>query len=242
MTEVNTFSAAVDDTVLRSGRPDRKADITAFVRTTIRELRVLSLFAKDFTEDQLTAAADPHIWTLPQEFRQMWTVNYPELVDPQGKVIYPRASMPGRGTRNKEHYYYQSGDSMIFAGVGASAADNRLINVAYHSYGRKLPYYDISVTGVVRPATFSMETNSWSYGTVDSIDYSSTVLLNTTAQELVSNWVLFDWYDVVVEGAMAKVLKVTGDDRAVSSFALFSSFKKDMLRGESSYAVGGEIG
>ena len=58
MTELNTFSAAVDDVVVRSGRVDRKADIIAFVRETIRELHALRVCKNDLTEDTLTADAD----------------------------------------------------------------------------------------------------------------------------------------------------------------------------------------
>ncbi len=246
MTEINTFSAAVDDAVIRSGRPDRKADIVAFVRASIREVRVLALFQKDFVEDQLLATSDPFIWVLPQGFRTMWTVSYPALVDQQGYPIYPRAKLPSRGLRGVEHYYYQSGDSMVFAGVAASANLSPTltapINIAYFEYGKKLPYYDLLTTGVVRPAVFTLETDAWTYNVVDGIDYDSTPELQQTARELVSNWPLFDWYDTVVEGTLAKILKVVGDTRAVSSFALFSSFKKDVQKGEAMFAVGGEVG
>ncbi len=242
MTEINTFSAAVDDTVLRSGRRDRKADIVAFVRASVREVRVLALFQKDFVEDQLAATSDPFVWQTPQGFRSMWTVNYPALVDAQGRPIYPRAKKPSRALRGVEHFYYQSGDSFVFAGVANGAVGTFPINVAYYEYGRKQAYYDLFVDGVIRPATFSLETDSWTYNIVDGIDYDSTPELQETARLLVSNWALFDWYDAVVEGSLAKILKVVGDTRAVSSFALFSSFKKDVLKGESQSAVGGEIG
>ncbi|HFD32036.1 MAG TPA: hypothetical protein ENJ28_04910 [Gammaproteobacteria bacterium] len=219
MTEINTYSAAVDDVVARSGRPDRKSDIIAFVRVTIRELQTLAYFKRDLTEDTLTADQANYVWTYPQEFRILRTVRYPYF-DAQGKQIYPPELKPGKQQKDFTHYYYASGNYYVFAGT--ALAD--LIDVAYYSTAKKLPYYDLAA----RPATFSLETDSWSYLS------NGTSAEQLAAQALVSNWVLFNYYDTVVEGAMAKILKTVGDKRAVSSFALYSSYKKTLISTEPS--------
>jgi hypothetical protein len=238
MTEINTFSAAVDDTIARAGRPDRKADVISFVRTSIRELQVQHFFQRDFVEDQINATADPFVWDVPDgTFRRMWTVRYPNQLDSRAQAIYPRPVRPSRAHRGKDYFYYRSGDSYVFKGHGASATLPQPIDIAYHAYLIKLQYYDLTVTGTERPAIFVLEDNAWTYASA----YSTTDALKAQARDLVTNWLLFDWYDAVVEGAMAKLLKVTGDERAVSSFALFSSFKKDLLLGETRSVQGGEI-
>ena len=219
MTEINTASAAVDEVIARSGRPDRKADIIAFIRTSIRECQVLAFFRNDMTEDTLTADAGPFIWTYPQEFRILRTVEYP-INNLQGKARYPREILPGKLQREEVYYYY--GGPGYYAFAGLSVGD--LINVAYYSYLRKLPYYEIAA----RPATFSLEDNAWTYLT------ATTDADKLIAREAVSNWLLFNYYDTIVEGGLAKILKVVGDARAVSSFALYKSYQKDLKAAEPS--------
>jgi len=219
MTEINTFSAAVDDAVARSGRPDRIADIISFVRVTIRELQVLRFFRNDLTEDTLTADVANYIWNYPQEFRVLRTVRYPRF-DAQGRYIYPPELLPGKKQKDYTDYYYGGPGYYVFAGT--SLADS--IAVAYYSYVKKLAYY----AEAARPATFSLEDDAWSYlsnGTSDE---------QTAAQIKVSNWLLFNYYDTVVEGAMAKLLKTVGDPRAVSSFALYKSYQQSLIAGEPS--------
>jgi len=219
MTEINTYSAAVDDVVSRSGRPDRKADIIAFVRVTMRELQVLRFFRNDLTEDTLTADAANYVWTYPQEFRTLRTVRYPRF-DAQGKYIYPPELLPGKKQKDYTDYYYGGPGYYVFAGT--SLADS--IDVAYYSYTKKLAYYDLAA----RPATFSLEDDAWSYLT------NGTDAENIAAQVKVSNWLLFNYYDTIVEGAMAKILKTVGDQRAVSSFALYKSYQQSLIAGEPS--------
>ena len=66
----------------------------------------------------------------------------------------------------------------------------------------------------------------------DYIDTLGTTLLDEAARALVTNWLIFDWFDLVLEGTLAKIFKINADQRAVSTFALFKSFEKDLLKGE----------
>jgi hypothetical protein len=69
---------------------------------------------------------------------------------------------------------------------------------------------------------------------------ATTEAAQLAARLTVSNWLLFNWFEMIVEGALAKLYKTTQDDRAVSSFALFSSFKTTFKQGEQQAAVGGD--
>lgn len=218
-TEINTFSAAVDDVILRSGRSDRQADIISFVRVTIRELQSLRFFRNDLTEDILIATSDNYVWEYPQEFRVMRTVRYPHF-DPRGQRIYPPEILPGQKQKDYTYFYYGGPGYYTFAGT--SNLDE--IDVAYYSYLRKLAYYEAAT----RPARFYLETNDWEYLS------AGTDAENEAAREKVTNWLLFNYYDYVVEGAMAKILKVVGDDRAPSSFALYKSYQMSLQDGEPS--------
>ena len=132
-TEVNTFSAAVEDVIRRSGRPDRRADIISYVRQTLRECQTLAIFARDMTEDTITATASPHIWTRPQEFRIMRTVRY-NIFNARGEFIYPDLVRPSKKQRELTYFYYAGVDYWVFAGVDSGI----LIDLAYHSYFKKI--------------------------------------------------------------------------------------------------------
>lgn len=219
MTEINTFSAAVDDVIIRSGRPDRRADIVAFVRTTIRECHVRSYFRNDLTEDSIVAPQDGYVWEYPQEFRMLRTVRYP-LVNRRGESIYPPEVLPGKNQRDKTYFYYGGPGYYVFAGI--SALDK--IDIAYYSVSKKIAYYEKAA----RPAVFSVEDDAWTYLT------ATTPEEKIIAEAKVSNWLLFNYYDLIVEGCMAKTLKVVGDPRAGASYALYKSYQKDLIYAEPS--------
>ena len=202
MTEINTFSAAIDQVVTVTGRIDRKPSIISYLRSTVREIQSLDKFSKDLTEDQLTATADPYIWNYPDNFRRVIHVEYPSLVDAHGKKIVPDYVPPGKkqAKLSTPYYYYDGPGYYVFAGMGGNnPGDNPLINLAYLSYLLPIAYFqDIAI----RPATYSLETNTWSYLT------AVTDTEKEAARALVTNWVLFNWFDMCVEGALAKLWKM----------------------------------
>lgn len=219
MTEINTFSSAVDDVIIRAGRPDRRADIIAFVRTSIRECQVRRFFRNDMVEDQLTADAEVFIWSYPQEFRMIRTVRYP-YTNERGEQLYPKEILPGKKQREHTYFYYGGPGYYAFAGLASGA----VIDIAYYKNSKKLPYY----ASADRPAYFDLESNDWIYKT------AATDADKLIAREAVSNWLLFNYYDTIVEGALAKILKVVGDQRSGSSFALYKSLQTDLIANEPS--------
>lgn len=222
--EINTFSAAVDRVVARSGRLDRRNDILSYVRLTLREIQTLTAFMKDLVEDQLTATSDPYVWETPVVFRKLLFAEYPNIVDQRRRIVAPRAlQQPGRATQEYDYFMYPSGDSIVFAGMGSGG----LINVAYLSYVPQLAYF----AEAARPATYDVETLSWSYLS------ATTDEAKTTARGLVTNWILFNWFDVVVEGALAKLYKTAEDPRSSATFALYKQLQNNILAGEGQMIV-----
>lgn len=219
MTEINTFASAVDDVIQRSGRPDRKLDIIAFIRTTIRECQIKRFFRNDMIEDSLIADADGFVWNYPINFRTLRTVKYP-TVNRRCQAIYPDEILPGKLQREAVEYYYGGPGYYVFAGVST----NDRIDVAYYTTSKKLAYYDKNL----RPAIYNLETEVWTYLT------ASTIEEQLLAREKVSNWLLFTYYDLIVEGGMAKVLKVVGDPRSGAAYALYKSYQNDLMATEPS--------
>lgn len=233
-TLINTFTAAVDTAIERSGRPDRLQDCVSWARSTMRECQVRSNFELDLIEDVIPANLDPFIWTKPSILRQVRTVQYPGLFDPQGHEIYPPMILPGRKQRGEVYFWYPSGDSFIFVGHSGSASAATSINIAYMAFFTALKHYTSSET---QPATFSIEDDAWSYDTT----LYTTDDEKETARALVTNWMLSGWFDMIIEGTLAKLYKTTGDDRSVPTFALYKSLQKDLERGAGRLTMGHNI-
>ena len=233
MAETNTFSSAVDDCIARSGRPDRRADIVSYLRTTMRETQVKGFFGKDLVEDTIASvSADPHIWARPAQFRQMITVKYPGLFDPQGKQVFAKFIEPGKLQLRHDEYYYNSGTSWVFTGMfggGGTISGSTTIDIAYYSYFAPLHYF----VAAERPAVFDDATLLWTYLT------AVTAAEQEAAQAKVTNWLLSGWYDLVLEGTLAKVYKTANDLRSSTTFALYKQLQESLLMGESRMSMGG---
>ena len=227
-TEIGTFSAAVDECIARSGRADKKNDIISYLRQSVLECQVLKLFRQDYVEDQLTATSDPYVWTAPVNLRALDIVSYPNILDPQNNPVYPVYMEPGKGQRRLDYFFYRSGDSYVFTGHDRIGIGSQPINIAYYTFMDRLQYFDAGS----RPARFYVETLSWEYLT------AVTPTEKAAAQAQVTNWLIFTWYEAIIEGALAKIFKLVGDGRAVSSFALFSSFKNDLKAGSGLASTG----
>ena len=220
--EHGTFSKLIDEAVLRAGRGEAaRLQLVSYARSAIREAQTESLFDRDRTETQVLATADPHIWTRPKCFRIMETVAYPLV------PTFPHFQKPGRAQgRDTDYFYYAAADYFVFKQLEVTDP----INLAYFSYFQPLVYF----VAAERPARYFADLAQWKYldGNGNFVDTLGTVVLDDAAQALVTNWLVFDWYDLVLEGTLAKVFKMNADQRAVSSFALFKSFIKDLLQGE----------
>lgn len=219
-TEIGTFSSLIDDTVKLAGRGiAARSQLASYARSSMREPQVDNLFEKDLTEDSLTTNADPFIWERPAAFRVFRTVQYTT-------EIYPKYILPGRRQRDVDNFYYAASTYFTFKGLEVGAT----FNIAYYSFFPKLVYFAADV----RPARYFADLGEWRYldGNGDYVSTLGSDDLDEAARELVSNWILFDWYDLVMEGVLAKQFKVNGDPRAPSHFALFKSFIKDLLQAE----------
>lgn len=157
------FSELVDSVILRSGRADKKSDIIDYANATLRECQAKGLFFKDLIEDKVSLTdLDPLIWQPPQGFRQLRTVQYPDL-------SYPPMKQPGRvqhtdypptspAWNTLTAYYYLASNYVVFTHCGTilntdTQWNNNYIGVAYYVWRPRLKYY----TAGHRPAVFSDE-------------------------------------------------------------------------------------
>jgi hypothetical protein len=225
MAETSTFSALVDDVIARSQRRDRILDVVGYARSTIRECQVLAFFYQDMLEENLTADAVPFIWSRPVNFRSMLAIQNPDLGNRGEKLWLPERA-PGQQVLGETRYVYLSGDAYVIAG----ATIGETFPIAYFNYGRRFKYYSVAD----RPAIFDDELETWAY----HANYIMTTELQQAGRDLVSNWLLFRWFQTMVEGTLAKIFKAVGDERSRTAFALYKSQQSDILHGERVVYIG----
>lgn len=215
-----TFSELVDELVLTTGRSDKLTNVVSYINQALRDSQSLAYFFKDLTEDSLVMdGSDPYLWDpLPPLFRLIKAINYP--------TYGPVSNLPpGRIQSDQDAYYYFA--SMYGVIKGASQEDT--VSVAYYSYFKRLSYYAQGS----RPAYYDNEIQQWSYlqNGVYVLDLG-TPALNAAAQALVTNWMLFTWFDLVRDGAMAKLYYVLDDPRGPKHLGLYKSSQSSLLKGE----------
>ncbi len=225
-TELGTFSALIDQAVSLAGRGKvARQQLTSYARSSMREAQADNLFERDLIEDQLIVTAAPFIWPRVAELRFFRTVRYPGN-------IYPPYITPGKRQFDLIKFYYAASTYFVFNGVEV----DDLLDIAYYSYFPKLVYFEAAN----RPARYFADLGKWQYLDLDNnfVDTLGSIVLDEAAEALVTNWIIFDWFDLVLEGILAKQFKVIGDPRAPSHFALFKSMLKDLLQGEVVASVG----
>ncbi len=223
--ELGTFSALLDEAVKLAGRGNAaRRQLASYARASMREPQVDNLFDKDLEEVTLTFNADPFVWERPANFRLFRTVKYTE-------ETYPKFIQPGRLQFDELNFYYAASTYFVFKGL--AVGDD--FNAAYYKYFPKLVYFAADA----RPARYFADLGKWQYldGNGDFVDTLGSDVLDEAARALVTNWLLFDWADLVLEGILAKQFKVQGDKRAPSAFALFKSFINDLLQAEPTQSI-----
>ncbi len=223
------FSELVDEVAVLSGKPNRKADVARYVNATIRECVVRQEWHRSLVEDQFVVSVVPATLDRPSQLRHLRTVNY-------NGDIYPKFIEPGRKQNESDYFYYASTTYYVFAGV--TVGDT--INYAYYTNLKHLSYYDAS-TGSERPAVFDELTDTWTYWDSATSTFISTLgstTLDDAAEALVTNWLITDWKELIIEGSLAKLFKITKDDRAGITFALYKSMQIDLEKGEQFASTG----
>ena len=226
-----SFSALVDRIVLETGRQQALLSVIGYVNLTVRECQTLGLFARDLLEEQVTATANPHIYTRPVNFRSLRAVRYDTL------NYYPKMKRPGKTVADASAYFYAADNYYAFHGV----MEGEVISLANYYWAKPLRYFGrlgTTTSGYQggpytnRPAYYDTDTDTWMYLNVGETAYTDD-LGDDDEEELrqrnAMNWLIQDWWDMIAEGTKAKVFKGYKDDRAAAAYAAYSN-DQDMFR------------
>jgi len=211
------FSEAVDQLATRGGFHTRERElIIASVNAAIRSLDSDNIYLKSTVEDSLTitdTAAVFYTWQKPPLFKRLLAVKYVGL----NKFIGQR--QPGKEQQDETYYWYEQAENVIFNGTGGNTA----ISVFYAERPKRFKYY----AEESRPAVYDEETYLWTYP-----QGAGTAEEQEAARNLVSHWLLKDWWDAVLETALSIIWKDKQHESARSTFALANRFRNDIKHDE----------
>lgn len=228
---MTTFSQIVDEITASTGRVNKRTDIEAFTNQVIREVNADErgrpyIFPRNLIESTITATVETgQKWVPPVGFQIMQTARYTGITNNNGQPIYPKFQMPGRRLNQHRYYYYRSGTSFIFSNYGGIGA---LIDLAYYVLPARLGYFAVGS----RPAEFNAATQEFTYFDLSGQAGGTNWTLaenQETARNLVTNWVLQEWSDVVRWGVRASLYPVVGDARSTQHFAKFNILRNQLI-------------
>ena len=219
MSETGTFSAAVDAVITKSGRLYRVTDIVSAVRRAILDCQTIEFFENDFEEERLTGNVDPYIWRFPRHFRSLKTARYTGIRTDRGHLVYAKKILPSARLEREDYYWYQSGNAVVFHGHGPG----NHIDVGYYRMLPPLVYYKEEN---IRPAIWDDETMEWRYtGGMPETDEE-----RLAKQDLVTNWLLFNFFEIIVDGALNYIFNIIEDPRARQSYAIYQAGRQMIQR------------
>lgn len=224
-----TFSQLVDEMVSETKRPDLVSEIARYVNQTIRELHFdpqrggALFYDENFREERLVSASDSSFtWEIanPTTFQKMLAVGYPGQFSRHGEPVWAVETTPGRHLNNLTNFYYRSGNTFVFSGFGGVGGT---IQLGWYEFPSSLKYK----AEAARPAQYDIE-SGWTYHA-----NVNTPELQAAARELVTNWMILRWADIVAEGVRAKLYKRLSDtERARTSYSLYQSLRQGLWTSE----------
>ena len=174
--------------------------------------------------DQRKPHSEAYVWQYPRELRRVAAVRF-------DRKCFSQFIVPSRAINKLCHYHYISGDNYVFVGW------KHVIDIYWYAHPRYLRYY----TPDERPAVFDRTRESFAYLTVGK-SYMPT-LGNEHAErgmeELVYDWMLAGWQELVIEMALAMLYAQLKDDRANDHMALAEKLKARMIIAEHGSAKDG---
>lgn len=229
---MTTFSQLVDEMVAEHKRPDLKAEVTAFLNQTIREMHSDPAsngpvyFDQNRVEFSLTATPlddnGNFQWAIPDTNRLQIIESvyfsgpgkYAQLVSPSN------ARLESDSDVGRLWSYYRSGEYLVFSGFGG---DSMPILVSAHYYPRSLRF-------ILKPAdrwAIYNDDDSWTFR-------QGTGKTEEELLDLSTNWIIRKWPETLKEGIRAKVFKRLGDEiRQRTSYSSYQSTRSDMQVQES---------
>jgi hypothetical protein len=253
------FSETVDAVVSRSGRTNKLLEIVDFVNITIRQIHVFKQWYPDvkvitWRPTNVTRSSQNHLHlhqqhsSVIEKYKQGqflydresgtkhgfhgiindFRVKKPRLINKINSVVYddhcvPSQMQPGSMANKLKHYYYLLGDEIHFYG------HMNKIEMWYSTWSPHFGYYPAGS----RPAIYSRPSDTWVYLQATPHVYSDEPLSNNfrdLERQKVASWLLKEWQEVVIAGAMMQLYESTDDARKKEAAENFARLLESMAR------------
>lgn len=176
----------------------------------------------DFGYDVVSARRGLHTpstqykWALPEQFNKIRAVRYDD------DCVVPNIDPSLRQSKLKS-YYYILGLECIFRGF------SRHIELWYYTWSPNLNYFQVGR----RPAIWDRGISQWSYLNLLGDAYvpnAASPGVERMARVNSGNWILRDWQQVVVDGALMRLYRASEDPRSKAHEQAFREGLFEMQR------------
>lgn len=219
---MRTFSEIIDIVVATAKVPHLLPFVVMTANGILRDLHTNHPSDYDLAEAKLlpmnydtaaqgcTPCATHVAWKIPCEYRAMRAVRY------NGCEFVPNKK-PGLVQKSAKHFWYQSGDTIIFSGAPQA------IDLAFYTQPRSMLYYDVKLrkiksdeqccyvvrqkTGLCEPTTPPAEPDPATLW----MPYLSSVPAHERIYNSQVTWVIREYYEVIADGTLSRVLNSLGD-------------------------------
>lgn len=230
---MSTFSQTVDEFLVEMVRPDLLVFMCDALNQVIREQHIhpdsgMPIFYMDNRVEVEWTVPDPlpAVWSIPSvpRFQFFESAYYPS----QGRYAKPGVDLKRvfeNGVDAYAPYWYRSGPAIVFNGLAVA----EVAQFSYFEYPRRLLYY-ATATPQLRPAIYNIETGAYTYAT--SYDVNATTREN--ARNLVTNWLLLRWPELLKQGMRAKYFARIGEDgRSKIAYSTYQAMRMGLVTSES---------
>ena len=175
----------------------------------------------------------PYQWRIPEFFRKIELARVINRFGPRGEPLLFKKSPPGNiglissVIANEKRTYYRGGDIVVFGGHRSGDT----LGVSYFSY--LPPMADFGDLIARRPWRYSLLEQQWidQRSIFGQLEDGSADPLASSLLEAHTNWLLFDWFELIVKGAMSGILNATDDPRGTKIFAEYGALQSALKRG-----------
>ena len=241
-TNEKSFSGLIDAVVLATGKPQSLVSITQYANAVLRECQSLGLFAQDLIEDSIPvpqSTTNSVTWDRPPLFRSLRTVKYMNCKS------FPELALPGRKQKDLTEYFYASDSYFVFVGVNNSQMADTIAIATYYWFTPLRYFNRLDVQSGVfpggpyttRPAYYDVDQAKWLYLNADGTEYVDTLgdaTVEAARQRQAMNWMVDQWYDLILSGTKSRVFSAAGDPRATVEYSIYKQQQK-ILQNTASY-------
>ena len=226
------FSQIIDTICERSNRIDMRNIIVSITNGVIRRIQSKQYFQSDLKEIDIDSSSNQVEFSVGQwKWKRLPDVRLISSVRYDPWLLYPPNQQPAVGQEALQNYWYKVGDNYVFR--WAYNEDPESIHITYYSTSPEFNY----ILDSNRLIQYNWVDNTW-----EKRDNVNSAWETMSEQEVTNregelraygNWLLRDYKEVVISGALSKLFGLLDDtERAKREFAEFNDLFTTLTNNE----------